>query len=237
MNFTTPLVPGTLVKRYKRFLADVIMEDGEMVTAHVVNPGAMTGLTLPLSTVWLSKSDNPMRKLAYTWELVEADLGSGMELVGINTQVPNILVADALAEHRLNEFEGYASIRREVKYSTNSRIDFLLEDPSRPPCYLEVKNVHLMRRAGRAEFPDSVTERGAKHLEDLVSVMTEGARAVLLFLVQVGSANSFSIARDIDPVYGKAFDLAHRAGLEVIVRRCQVTREKIEIDGPVPVLD
>jgi sugar fermentation stimulation protein A len=237
MDFTTPLVPGTLVKRYKRFLADVILEDGEMVTAHVVNPGAMTGLALPLSTVWLSKSDNPMRKLAYTWELVEADLGAGMELVGINTQVPNMLVADALAEHRLNEFEGYASVRREVKYSTNSRIDFLLEDPSRPPCYLEVKNVHLMRRAGRAEFPDSVTERGAKHLEDLVGVMADGARAVLLFLVQVGSANSFSVARDIDPVYGQAFDKARRAGLEVIVRRCQVTGDKIEIDGPVPVLD
>lgn len=237
MNFTTPLIPATLVKRYKRFLADVIMEDGDMVTAHVVNPGAMTGLALPLSNVWLSKSDNPMRKLAYTWELVEADLGAGKELVGVNTQLPNILVAEALEERRLNEFQGYASFRREVKYGENSRVDFLLEDPGKAPCYLEIKNVHLMRRAGRAEFPDSVTERGTKHLQDLIGVMQNGARAVLMFIVQVGSANSFSIARDIDPAYGEAFDRAHRAGLEVIVRRCQITQDKIEIDGPVPVLD
>jgi len=237
MRFPSPLIPGTLVRRYKRFLADVVLADGEMTTAHVANPGAMTGLDTPFSQIWLSKSDNQMRKLPYTWELVEVDLGAGRELVGINTLTPNQLVADAIAAGAIPELTGYSSIRREIKYGANSRIDFLLEGSSRPPCFVEVKNVHLMRKPRRAEFPDCPTERGAKHLNELAGVMASGARAVLLFLIQIGSAASVSVARDIDPEYAQAFDRARKRGVEVIARRCRLSYERIEIDGAVPVVD
>jgi len=236
MRFPSPLVPGMLVRRYKRFLADVMLPDGEMTTAHVANPGAMTGLAVPFSQIWMSKSDNALRKLTYTWELVEVDLGAGPELVGVNTQTPNQLIADAIAADEIPELAGYASVRREVKYGTNSRIDFLLEGGMRPSCFVEVKNVHLMRKPGRAEFPDSRTERGAKHLNELAGVTASGARAVLLFLIQIGSATSVSVARDIDPDFAEAFDKAKARGVEVIARRCRLTPERIEIEGEVPVV-
>src|SRR5580658_9763535 len=170
MQFVSTLIPATLARRYKRFLADVVLESGEIITVHVANPGAMTGLNRPLSRVWLSDSGNPLRKLPLSWELVETDLGSGPELVGVNTGHPHQLVAEALEAGLIPELRNYPSIRREVKYGEASRIDFLLEDPARKPCYLEIKNVHLMRKPGLAEFPDSVTERGAKHLRELASV-------------------------------------------------------------------
>jgi sugar fermentation stimulation protein A len=235
MRFPTPLIPGTLIRRYKRFLADVVLPDGEMTTAHVANPGAMTGLDIPFSQIWLSKSDNPMRKLPYTWELVEVDLGAGRELVGINTLIPNQLVADAIAAGAIPELADYSSVRREVKYGASSRVDFLLESDTRPPCFVEVKNVHLMRKPGRAEFPDCPTERGAKHLNELAGVKASGARAVLLYLIQIGSATSMTVARDLDPDYARAFSIARKRGVEVIARRCRLSRERIEIEGPVPV--
>lgn len=237
MRFGSPLLSATLARRYKRFLADVIFDSGEMITVHVSNPGAMTGLDRPFSPVWLSDSDNPLRKLRYTWELVQVDLGSGPELVGVNTIQPNLLVTDALAAGLIPELRGYSSTRREVKYGTNSRVDFLLEDPERPPCYLEVKNVHLMRKPRLAEFPDSVTARGAKHLDDLAAVVAQGARAVLLFVVQIPSANRVTIARDIDPVYAAAFDRARAKGVEMLAWRCAVSVEGIEIAAPVPIAD
>jgi sugar fermentation stimulation protein A len=235
MQFGTPLVPATLARRYKRFLADVVLESGEMLTVHVANPGAMTGLDRPLSRVWLSHSDNPLRKLPYTWEIVETDLGAGPELVGVNTVAPNLLVADALAAGRIPELRGYERTRREVKYGTNSRVDFLLEAPPRPPCYVEVKNVHLMRERKLAEFPDSVTARGAKHLDELAAVVAGGARAVQLYVIQIPSAERFSIARDIDPDYAAAFDRARRAGVEMLAWRCSVSLGGIEVVEPVPV--
>jgi sugar fermentation stimulation protein len=161
MLFDSALIPATLARRYKRFLADVVLENGDVTTVHVVNPGAMTGLDRPLSRIWLSDSGNPLRKYPCTWELVEVDLGSGPELVGVNTSQPHELTAEAIAAGLIPELRDYASVRQEVKYGQKSRIDFLLEDPSRPTCYLEVKNVHLMRKPRLAEFPDSVTERGA----------------------------------------------------------------------------
>jgi sugar fermentation stimulation protein A len=236
MRFPTPLIPATLTRRYKRFLADVVLPDGSEITAHVANPGAMTGLMTPGARVWLSKSDSKTRKLPYSWELVEADFGNGPELVGVNTGHPNALVAEAIAEGAIGEVAGYASVRREVKYGRNSRVDFLLESPGKPACYLEVKNVHLMRERGLAEFPDSVTGRGAKHLAELSEIVKGGGRAVMLYLIQMPSAELFALARDIDPAYGKAFDRARGAGVEAFAYRCAITREGITVSGPVPLV-
>src|SRR5215510_5733257 len=176
MRFPAPLIPATLVKRYKRFLADVTLASGETITVHCANPGSMIGLNAVGARVWLSKSANAKRKLAYSWELIEVDLGSTAELVGINTTHPNALAAEAIAAFAIPELTGYKTTRREVKYGNGSRVDFLLEDPVRPPCYLEIKNVHLMRRPGVAEFPDAVTKRGAKHLQELSVMVRAGAR-------------------------------------------------------------
>jgi sugar fermentation stimulation protein A len=236
MRFPAPLIPARLVKRYKRFLADVVLDTGEALTAHVANPGAMTGLAAPGARVWLSKSADPKRKLPYSWELVEVDFGTGTELVGVNTAHPNPLVAAALAQGAIAEVAGYASVRREVKYGQRSRVDFLLEAPDRPPCYLEVKNVHLMRQPGLAEFPDAVTARGARHLDELANVVAAGGRAVMLYLIQICSAQRFALARDVDPIYGAAFDLARAGGVEAIAYRCTIANEGLEITAPVPVL-
>ena len=210
---------------------------GETVTAHCANPGAMIGLNVPGARVWLSKSANPKRKLGHSWELIEVDLGMGAELVGINTSLPNALAGEAIAAGLIPELAGYASLRREVRYGKNSRVDFLLEDPPRPPCYVEIKNVHLMRQAGMAEFPDAVTKRGTKHLVELSRMVTAGARAVMLYLVQIGSAERFTLARDIDPAYGAAYDAARACGVEAIARRCRLTCEGIEVAEPISIVD
>jgi sugar fermentation stimulation protein A len=237
MRFPAPLIPATLVKRYKRFLADVMLPNGETITAHVANPGAMTGLAAPGARVWLSKSENPSRKLAHSWELEEADFGGGLELVGVNTAHPNPLIGAALAAGAISELAGYDSIRREVKYGRNSRIDFLLEGAGQPPCYVEIKNVHLMRQPGLAEFPDAKTVRGAKHLDELGDMAAAGARAVMLYLIQIGSARRFALARDIDPNYATAFDRARGRGVEAIALRCRIDCAGIELAGPVPILE
>ncbi|MBR1217333.1 DNA/RNA nuclease SfsA [Bradyrhizobium sp. U87765 SZCCT0131] len=234
MRFTDELVPATLIRRYKRFLADVELSDGSIITAHVANPGAMTGLQAAGARVWLSKSPSKTRKLPYSWELVEADFGAGPELVGVNTGHPNTIVAEALAAGTIPELAGYATVRREVKYGQNSRVDFLLEDPARPPCYVEVKNVHLMRQPGLAEFPDSVTARGAKHLDELATLSTQGIRAVMFYVIQMGSATAFTLARDIDPAYGRAFDRARAAGIEALAYVCALRRDEIVLERPVP---
>jgi len=238
MQFASTLLPATLARRYKRFLADVVLEAGDVTTVHVANPGAMTGLDRPLSRVWLSDSGNPLRKFPYTWELVEADLGSGPELVGVNTGQPYQLVGEALEAGLIPELRDYPSVRREVKYGENSRVDFLLEDPARRRrCYLEVKNVHLMRKPRLAEFPDSVTDRGAKHLRELAAVRASGARAVLLFVIQIPSAERFAVAGDIDPAYAAAFAQARARGVEMLAWRCAVNLGGIEIAAPVPIVE
>src|ERR1700726_4354504 len=237
MRFAAPLIPATLIRRYKRFLADVALPCGETVTAHCANPGSMIGLMAPGARVWLSRSANPKRKLGYSWELVEADFGGGSELVGINTSNPNALAAEAIAAGLVPELAGYGSVRREVKYGRNSRVDFLLEGPGRPPCYLEIKNVHLMRQKGLAEFPDAVTKRGAKHLVELAEMAAAGARAVMLFLVQIASAERFALARDIDPTYGMQFDRARAQGVEALARRCRLSRDAIEVAEAIAIID
>jgi sugar fermentation stimulation protein A len=236
MRFPAPLLPATLVKRYKRFLADVVLPSGETITVHCANPGSMIGLAAPGARIWLSKSANPKRKLAHSWELIEVDFGTGAELVGINTGHPNALAAEAIAAGAIPELAGYGVLRREVKYGRNSRVDILLEHPQRPPCYVEIKNVHLMRQAGLAEFPDAVTKRGAKHLGELADMVAAGHRAVMLFLVQIGSAQRFALARDIDPGYGHAFDAARAAGVEAIAYRCGISCDGIEVVEPVSIV-
>jgi sugar fermentation stimulation protein A len=237
MRFPAPLVPATLVKRYKRFLADVMLPSGETLTVHCANPGAMTGLNVPGARIWLSRSANAARKLAHSWELVEVDLGAGLELVGINTAHPNALAAEAIAGGLIPELAGYDVVRREVRYGANSRVDFLLQSPVRPPCYVEIKNVHLMRAHGLAEFPDAVTKRGAKHLFELAAMVASGNRAVMLFLIQIGSARCFKLARDIDQVYGHAFDAARRAGVEAFAYRCLLSCDGIEVAEPVQIAE
>jgi len=224
-----PLTRARLIKRYKRFLADMVLEDGTEVTAHVANSGAMTGLNAPGIEVWLSYSDNPKRKLAWSWELAHVDGG----LVGINTSHPNAIAAEAIQAGQIPELTGYGSLRREVAYGKNSRIDILLEDANHPKCYVEIKNVHL-KRGPAAEFPDAVTARGAKHLAELSDMVAEGHRAVMLFLVQRSDCSYFSPAADIDPTYAQALQRAVAAGVEVLCYSCAISLEEITVDQPLP---
>ena len=227
MLFPRPLVRGVLLRRYKRFLADIRLADGTEVTAHCPNPGAMLGLAEPGLEVWLLPSADSQRRLAWSWELVT----SGDHLVGINTGRPNGLAAEALALGRIPELTGYPDTRREVAYGAKSRVDLLLSGPGRPICYLEVKNVHL-RRGMAAEFPDSVTARGARHLGELAAARRAGHRAVMLYVVQRGDCQSFRIAADLDPVYDLATREARAAGVEALCYTCRVALDGIEIDRP-----
>jgi sugar fermentation stimulation protein A len=232
LRFATPLVPGRLVKRYKRFLADVVLDSGEEVTAHCANPGSMLGLREPGARVYLSVSDNPARKLKYSWEIVEAD-GA---LVGINTAHPNGLVEEALRAGLIEELAGFTGLRREVKYGRNSRIDILLEGADGRPVYVEVKNVHLMRQAGLAEFPDSVTARGAKHLVEMGDMVAEGSRAAMVYLVQRPDCDRLSFAGDLDPAYAAAFAAARERGVEAYAIGCRITPEEIIAEQRVTLL-
>jgi sugar fermentation stimulation protein A len=228
MRFPAPLVRATLLRRYKRFLADVTLDDGPVVTVHCPNSGAMLGLDAPGVEVWLSSAANPKRKHPWTWELVR----EGDTLVGINTGHPNALAAEAIAAGTIPELAGYATLRREVKYGRNSRIDLLLEDPERPPCYVEVKNVHLKRGIGPdtpAEFPDCVTARGAKHLVELADMVAAGGRAVMLYLAQRDDVGRFALAADIDPAYAAGLRLARAAGVEALAYRCRVALDGIAV--------
>lgn len=226
MLFPSPLQRGTLVQRYKRFFADVRMEDGSHVTAHCPNPGAMLGLKAPGMPVWLSRSDDPKRKLAHTLELVD----NGEGLVGINTMNPNRLAAEAITAGAIPELGGYASLRREVAYDGDSRIDILLESPDRAPCWVEVKNSHFLREPGLAEFPDCNTVRGVKHLKALERRVEAGERAVMLFVVQATGVDEFDTADDIDKAYGPALREAAAKGVEVLVTGCALSPTEIVID-------
>jgi sugar fermentation stimulation protein A len=237
MLFTSPLLPGILVQRINRFMADVTLDSGTTVTAAVPNTGSMMGLKAPGSRVWLSVSDRVTRKYPHTWELVETDLGAGPVIVGINTNHPNKIVAEAIEAGDVQALSGYASLKREQKYGKNSRIDILLEDAKKAACYVEIKNVHLSRTTGRAEFPDSVTERGVKHLQEMSDMVASGKRAVMVYLIQRGDAQSLSFARDIDTTYANAFVAAKQAGVEAIALRCRVTTVGIFVDAPVPITE
>lgn len=226
MRFQTPLVPARLVKRYKRFLADCTLDDGREVTAHCANPGSMMGLAVPGIRVWLEPNDDPKKKLKFGWRLVDHENG---HFTGVDTSLPNRALRAALTAREIAPLAHYATVKPEVKYGENSRIDFLLTDPALPDAYVEVKSVTLSRQNGLAEFPDSVTARGAKHLNELARVAAAGHRAVLFYLVQRTDCSRVSVARDIDPVYGAAFEAAQDAGVEVIAYDTLISPQEITI--------
>lgn len=224
MNFDKKLLPGTFLKRYKRFFADVQLENGEIITAHCPNTGSMKGLLAEGATAWVAHHNDPKRKLQYTLEL----LGAGDSLVGVNTARPNKIVAHHIAAGNVPELAGYANLRGEVKYGTNSRIDLLLEDANKPACYVEIKNTTL-REGGAALFPDAVTSRGLKHLEELAAEVKKGNRAVMFYLVNRDDCSHFSPADDIDPAYGEALRRVVQQGVEILSYACDVTPEKIHL--------
>jgi sugar fermentation stimulation protein A len=234
MHFPDPLIPGRLLRRYKRFLSDIQLDDGREVVAHCANPGSMLGLAEPGARVWCSPARNPARKLQFSWELVESD-GA---LVGIHTGRANALVGEALDQGRIAELAAYDSRRPEVRYGQGSRVDFLLENPAGalPPCYLEVKSVTLKRGGTLAEFPDAVTARGARHLAELSAMAAGGARAVLLFLVQRNDCSAVAPARDIDPAYAEALQGALNQGVEVLCYACQVSPAGISVRTSLPLV-
>ena len=231
MHFPDPLMEARLIRRYKRFLSDIEWPDGATDTVHCPNPGAMLGLDAPGSRVFVSRSANPKRKYPLTLEIVEAD-GT---LVGINTILPNRLAEEAITNGTISELAGYDTLRREVRYGRNSRIDILLQHPGRPICYVEVKNVHLRRQPGLMEFPDCVTARGAKHLQELGDQAEAGHRALMLFIIQRADGDRFDLARDIDPKYAAAFGRARQRGVEVFAYSCTVSASEILVTMPVPI--
>ena len=230
MRFQTPLEPATLIRRYKRFLADIRLEDGREVTAHCANPGSMMGLAEPGTRIWVEPNDDPKKKLKYGWRLV--DHGNG-HFTGVDTSVPNRALRAALEAGEIAELAGYDRVRPEVKYGQGSRIDFLLEGEGRAAAYVEVKSVTLMRAPSVAEFPDAVTARGAKHLAELADMARAGHRAVMLYLIQRTDARAFRLAEDIDPAYAAAFGAARAAGVEALAYDTKISPEGITLGGPV----
>ncbi|UWQ95856.1 DNA/RNA nuclease SfsA [Rhodobacteraceae bacterium M385] len=233
MRFPSPLVPARLLRRYKRFLSDAVLDDGTEITAHCPNPGAMLGLKDDGARIWLLPNDDSKKKLKYGWRLVELPDG---HFAGIDAGLSNTLVKEALTEGRIEALLGYSSIKPEQKYGDeSSRIDFLLSEPGRPDAYVEVKNCHLRREGDWAEFPDCVTARGAKHLRELTKIAQSGGRAVMLYVVQRTDCSRFRLAPDLDPAYAQAFDAARDAGVEVICHGTDITTEGITLTGPMPV--
>ncbi len=224
MKFSLPLIPGTLIKRYKRFLADVKLEDGTIITAHCPNSGSMMSCNTPGSPVMLSYHDNPNRKYPYSWEMVKAN----STWIGINTMIPNKLVAQSIEKGLIPEVAGYEKIVTEKKVSQHSRLDLMLERENEL-CYIEIKNVSLVQN-GVAMFPDAVTKRGAKHLRELITLKKNGNRAVIFFLIQRQDGIYFAPADNIDPEYGKMLREAYSKGVEILPYRAIVTPEEIGID-------
>jgi sugar fermentation stimulation protein A len=233
MLFPQSLRRGRLVRRYKRFLADVVFDpsgEGAPETVHVANPGAMFGLAEPGATVWCSLSASRTRKLPYSWEL--AEVGGG--LVDVNTSRPNRLVAEALAADLIPELAGYTSIRAEVAYGERSRVDFLLQAEDRPSCWVEVKGATLSRTPRLAEWPDCVSARGARHLAELEAMVRTGDRSVVLFVVQRSDCGRFAVAADLDPAFARALGSAMGAGVEVLVYGCDIGLASARLVGRIP---
>jgi sugar fermentation stimulation protein A len=224
MKFTTPLISGKLLKRYKRFLADVKLEDGSVICAHCPNSGRMTQCQGEDWPVLLTPNDNPKRKLKYTWELVH----NGKGWICINTQRANEVAFEAISKNQIPELTGYPSIEREKKYGKNSRIDILLSSPEET-CYVEVKSVSLLNEQENYTFPDSPTERGRKHLDELVAMTQDGHRAVMLFILNRSDGHQFTAAKNIDPKYAEKLTWAHQQGVEILVYGTKISPEGILI--------
>lgn len=227
MRFQTPLEPATLLRRYKRFLADIRLADGREAVAHCANPGSMMGLAEAGMRIWVEPNDDPKKKLKYGWRLVEHGAG---QFSGVDTSVANRVVKAALEAGEIGGLD-YVQLRPEVKYGEKSRVDFLLQGGARD-IYLEVKSVTLMRQAGLAEFPDSVTARGLKHLQELAAMVAQGHRAVLFFLVQRTDAQAVTVAKDIDPAYAAGLRAAMAAGVEALAYDCRIDPQGIALKGP-----
>ncbi len=224
-----PLVAGRLVQRYKRFLADVALDDGRTVTAHCPNSGSMAACCQPGQPVWLSSHDDPRRKLKFTWELIRMP-GS---LVGVNTLVPNRLASRAITAGCIPALAGYGPPRPEVKVDAHTRLDLMLSDGKRPDCYIEIKNCTLVE-GGVALFPDARTARGRKHLETLARIKADGGRAVMLFIVQRSDADLFAPADAIDPDYGRSLRQAAAAGVEILAYDTAIDLAGIALRRPLP---
>ena len=237
MQFSNPLLPGTLLKRYKRFLADVRLDNGQEVTVHCANSGAMLGIKEPGLKVWVSKVPPESKgRLDYRWELVAEPAGT---IVGANTAHPNKLIEEAWYAGKIEPLKEYTDLKREVKYGQNSRVDILLthRENALPPCYVEIKNVHLCRGNSIAEFPDSVTSRGAKHMKELADQVHLGSRAYVIYVVQREDCQIFKVAEDLDPNYAKAAKNAYSAGVVPLAYACSISPQGIEISHPIDVMD
>lgn len=234
MKYDKPLISATLVKRYKRFLADVIMQNGDEITVHCANTGAMTGCAEPGSKVWLYKSDNLKRKYIFSWELVELCNPSGF--ICINTARPNQVVEQGLLAKKIPELAEYESVRREVKYGEGSRVDFLLTQENLSDVYLEVKSVTLHLGEDLGAFPDAVTTRGQKHLKELMTIKKSGARAVLLFCVMHSSIQQVTVADHIDPKYAELLEEAVAAGVEVYCYSVEMSEDQLVMKSRLPLV-
>lgn len=232
MRFQTPLVPARLVRRYKRFLADMQLEDGTCVVAHCPNPGSMAGLADPGLRCWLEPNDDPAKKLKFGWRLAELHDGA---FVGVDTGAANRIIGAALKSKAVPVLADYGTLRAEVKYGQSSRVDFLLTEPGLPDAYVEVKSVTLCRSDGLAEFPDSVSSRGARHLDELARMAARGHRAVTLYLVQRSDCTGFRLANDIDAAYADAFARATAAGVSTLCYACAINPLGIELSAPVAI--
>ena len=232
LRFQTELVPARLIRRYKRFLADCTLENsGEEITAHCANPGSMMGLAEPGTRIWLEPNDDPKKKLKFGWRLVDHENG---HFTGVDTSLPNRALKAAFLARAVPGFEAYTMVRAEVKYGENSRIDFLLSGDGLPDAFVEVKSVTLSRKAGLAEFPDSVTARGAKHLAELSRVAESGQRAIMLYLVQRTDSRSFTLASDVDPGYATAYNAATSSGVETFAFGTNISPDGVALADPLP---
>ncbi|HET6160607.1 MAG TPA: DNA/RNA nuclease SfsA [Dongiaceae bacterium] len=232
MRYAQPLIPATLLRRYKRFLADMAMADGQQITVHCANPGSMLSLAVAGRRCWLSHHPGTGRKLEYSWELEEAATGC----IGINTARANTVVAEALAAGAIPELAGWPIVRREVPDGDASRLDFHLSGGNGPDCWLEVKSVTMSRKPGLAEWPDARSSRGARHLEALSRLANGGAKAALLLLVQRPDCTAFRVAGDIDPVYAAAFAAVDRAKVRILAFDCSVSPDGIALRKPLTIL-
>ena len=227
MKFKERLLQGTLVKRYKRFFVDIKYKN-KIITSHCPNPGSMMGLLNKGNKVWFSRSDNPSRKLKYTLEIIEV----GKKMIGINTLLTNKIVFEALSQEKIKNFVKFNNIKAEVKFSDKTRFDFLISN-NKQKCFLEVKNVTLERKEKIAEFPDAITSRGTKHLNELIIAKKKGFKSYILYLIQMEGCKSFKIAEDIDPDYNFAFNEAIKSGVKILCYDCKLSNKEIKLNNQI----